>query len=133
MRGMVFLSHINSSSKIAFMPTIINSILSMFLGPRAAQGIHAFKATFNLPSLVHLVETLSMIESGIRPTLTDDEIRRGLEGFKSILDLGIDNRTDLAEWQKEMQKNGNADLVNGCYGEILYMLGRNGYSMQINH
>ena len=114
------------------MPTIINYILSMLLGPRATQGIHALKASFNLPALVHLVETLSKIESGIRPTLTDDEIRRGLEEFKSILDLGIDNRTDLAEWQKEMQKNGNAYLINGCYAEILYMLGRNGYSMRIN-
>lgn len=133
MRGIGVLPHINSSSKIAFMPTIINYILSMLLGPRAAQGIQALKATSNFHALVHLVETLSMIESGIRPTLTDDEIRRGLEEFKSILNLGIDNRTDLAEWQKEMQKNGNAYLVNGCYGEILYMLGRNGYSMQINH
>ena len=105
----------------------------MLLGPRAALGINALKATFILPALVHLVEALSMIESGIRPSLTDDEIRRGLEEFKSILDLGIDNRTDLAEWQKEMQKNGNVYLVNGCYGEILYMLGRKEYSMQINH
>lgn len=121
------------SSKIAFMPTVINYILSMLLGPRAAQGINALRATFNLPALVHLVETLSMIESGIRPTLTDDEIRRGLEEFRSILDLGIDNRTNLAEWQKEMQKNGNAYLVNGCYGEILCMLGRIGYSIRINH
>lgn len=104
----------------------------MLLGPRAAQGIHALKATFNLPALIHLVETLLMIESGIRPSLTDEEIRCGLEEFKSILDLGIDNRTNLSEWQKEMQKNGNAYLVNGCYGEILYMLGRNGYSMRIN-
>lgn len=105
----------------------------MLLGPRAAQGINALRATYNLPALVHLVETLSMIESGIRPTLTDDEIRRGLEEFRSILDLGIDNRTNLAEWQKEMQKNGNAYLVNGCYGEILCMLGRIGYSIRINH
>jgi len=59
-------------------------------------------------------------------------VDRGLEEFKSILDLGIDNRTDLAQWQKEMQKDGNAYLINGCYGEILYMLGRNGYYMRIN-
>lgn len=104
----------------------------MLLWRRAAQGINALRATFNLPVLLHLVETLSMIESGIRPTLRDDEIRRGLEEFKSILDLGIENRTDLAEWQKEIQKNRNAYLVNGCYGEILYMLGKNGYSMHFN-
>ena len=115
------------------MPTVTTYILSMLLGPRAIQGINALKATFNLPALIHLVDTLSMVESGIRPSLTDDEIRRGLEEFKNILDLGIDNRTDLAEWQKEMKKNGNAYLVNGCYGEILCMLGRNGYSMRINH
>lgn len=115
------------------MPTVLNYILTLLQGPRAAQSINALKATFNLPALVHLVETLSMIESGIRPVLTDDEIQRGLEEFKSILDQGIDNRTDLADWQKEMQKNGNAYLVNGCYGEILCMLGRNGYSMRISH
>lgn len=114
------------------MPTVINYILSMLLGPRAARGVNALKAMFNLPALVNLVETLTMIESGLRPTLTDDEIRRGLEEFKSVLDLGIDNRTDLFDWQKELKKQGNAYLVNGCYGEILYKLGRNGYSMRIN-
>lgn len=115
------------------MPSVINYILSTLLGSRATQGIEALKATYNLPVLVHLVETLSMIESGIRPALTDDEIQRGLEEFKNILDLVIDNRTDLADWQKEIKKNGNTYLVNGCYGEILCMLGRNGYSMRINH
>ncbi len=115
------------------MQTVIGFILSMLLGPRAVQGINALKTTFNLPALGHLVETLSMIESGLRPALTDEEIRRGLEEFKSILDIRVDNRTDLTEWQKERQKNANAYLVNGCYGEILNMLGRNGYSMRVNH
>ena len=114
------------------MPTVIDFILSMLLGPRAVQGINALKISFNLPALGHLVETLSMIESGLRPALTDEEIRRGLEEFKSILDIRVDNRTDLAEWQKEIQKDGNTYLVNGCYGEILNMLGRNGYSMQVH-
>lgn len=121
------------SLKIEFVPTVIDFVLSMLLGPRATQGINALKATFNFPALVHLVEVLSMIEFGIRSTLTDEEIQRGLEEFKSILDQIVDSRNDLLDWQKDLKKSGNAYLVNGCYGEILNLLGRNGYSMHFNH
>ena len=112
------------------MISLAEYLLFVVLGPQRVQGINALKALNGIPALIHLVEVLSQINCGIRIPLTEDEIKRGLDEFKTILDMRVDSCSDLDERQKVMKKMGNGFCVDGCYQEIMRMLGQKGYNLR---
>jgi hypothetical protein len=110
------------------MPSILDFVLYSVLGQRMMQGIGALKAINGIPSLIHLVDVLSQINCGIRIPLSEDEIKRGLDELKTILNMRVDSRSDIDEQQKALMKMENGFCVDGCYQEIMKLLGQNGYT-----
>lgn len=112
------------------MVSLADYLLSVVLGPQRMQGISALKAINGIPELIHLVDVLSQINCGIRIPLTEDEIKRSLDELKAILDMRVDSRSDIDEQQKALMKMENGFCVDGCYQEIMRLLGHKGYTIR---
>ena len=103
------------------MNDIVNYILQAVLGPvNFYKGIEYLKATYDVPYLLQLMNTLSVSDSYNVPVKIDtDVIQKGMEELKRIMDMAVDNYRNITEQQKLACKSGNTWFVDSCYRYIV--------------
>lgn len=107
--------------------SISKYLLFWALGPQFVRGINALESINGIPSLIHLVEVLSAIESGYKVEITEKEIEDGLSELKKVMESQVENRRDIGEQQKEELKRRCGFIVSGCYDFIMFSLQGAGY------
>ena len=103
------------------MNDIANYILQAVLGTiNFYKGIEYMRAAYDAPSLVQLIDTISMSEQYSVPVkIETDLIQKGMEELKRILDIAVDNDRNVTEKQKLVCKSGNTWFVDSCHRYIM--------------
>lgn len=101
---------------------IVHFILFTVLGPsNYYKGINCLRTLYDVPSLVLLLDTIETANMLNRPVEIDEDlIRKGIDEFKRILDLVVDNGSNMNESQKLSLKDANAWIANNCYQGIMF-------------
>ncbi len=100
---------------------IVSCILMLLLGPsNYHKGIEYLKTLYDAPALINLLESISFAERTRSSVLFKaDDISRGMDELKRILDMLADNNPNASDQQKMMMKIGSEWFVWQCQQSIL--------------
>ena len=100
---------------------IVSCILMFLLGPsNYHKGIEYLKTLYDAPALINLLESISFAERTRSSVLFKaDDISRGMDELKRILDMLADNNPNASDQQKLMMKIGSEWFVWQCQQSIL--------------
>lgn len=100
---------------------IVHFILLAVLGPaNYHKGIEYLKTVQDVPSLVQLLDSILTADRfGVPVKIDSDLIRKGMDELKLILDIVVDQSTNMNEIQKAACKQGNAWFVGSCIKSLM--------------